>query len=297
MSTMPRCTALTGIHRSGSQAERECPLHGPRVGVRPSLSPARPAARPTRIRAVTNPRGLRLEEFDWGDLRDGACDLAEAMLLCGAALPPGAGDLEISSSNDTPRSAVAVQLADMVTRGECTLDEIASELDVYLHAESAEREMYDDDEGWRPRASIPDAWGFYQDIALREHSEEARRIFTGGQCLALASELADFFGTGRMVVVYDAPEDDDEDDGRLTSLHIYGVDRTGRLWDYNGPHDRNQVATQAARRKLTVTECNGRQLDNIVGEDDVVEQDFDAARSFVRLVTSGATRQTDGPLP
>lgn len=94
---------------------------------------------------------------------------------------------------------------------------------------------------------VEDNWGSHFELKEGILDDQARYIFRNGQCLALATQLAKYFGTNKITVVSMINESDDYDDmyereGNTSIeeayrhiIHAYAnVDEEDALWDIDG---------------------------------------------------------------
>lgn len=81
----------------------------------------------------------------------------------------------------------------------------------------------------REPVTMTTASGFSTMVVPGQLDENARRLYTNGQCLALATQLSKRIGTNTVVVYVD-----EQDNGLI---HAYAVGRQGDYYDIEGEHD------------------------------------------------------------
>ena len=104
--------------------------------------------------------------------------------------------------------------------------------------------------------TVEDNWGDTVELKAGELNDEARRVFLQGQCLGLATVLAEHFGTNQIAVEYVEAESEvllfdaetqklvlDEHGDPIPEMekvifHAYAIDMNGNLWDVDGMVDR-----------------------------------------------------------
>ena len=118
--------------------------------------------------------------------------------------------------------------------------------------------------------TVEDNWGDMVELNPCELNDEARRVFLQGQCLGLATVLAEHFGTNQIAVEYVETESDvllfdvetqklvlDEHGEPIPEMekilfHAYAIDMDGNLWDVDGmvDHKTQQNMMNNASRNL-----------------------------------------------
>lgn len=116
--------------------------------------------------------------------------------------------------------------------------------------------------------TVEDNWGDTVELKAGELNDEARRVFLQGQCLGLATVLAEHFGTNQIAVEYVEAESEvllfdaetqklvlDEHGDPIPEMekilfHAYAIDMNGNLWDVDGMVDyktQQNMMTNAGR--------------------------------------------------
>lgn len=116
--------------------------------------------------------------------------------------------------------------------------------------------------------TVEDNWGDMVELKAGELNDEARRVFLQGQCLGLATVLAEYFGTNQIAVEYVESESEvllfdaetqklvlDEHGDPIPEMekilfHAYAIDMDGNLWDVDGLVDhktQQNMMTNAGR--------------------------------------------------
>ena len=118
--------------------------------------------------------------------------------------------------------------------------------------------------------TVEDNWGDTVELKAGELNDEVRRVFLQGQCLGLATVLAEHFGTHQIAVEYvesvsevllfDAETQQlvlDEHGDPIPEMekilfHAYAIDMDGNLWDVDGlvDHKTQQNMMNNASRNL-----------------------------------------------
>lgn len=99
---------------------------------------------------------------------------------------------------------------------------------------------------------VEDNWGDVMPVKAGELNEETKSLFRQGQCLALATQLANKFGTDKLLAIVEEQESDeflwdeeandfvyDEDGNEIIKTekvihHFYAIDKDGNAWDIDG---------------------------------------------------------------
>lgn len=145
---------------------------------------------------------------------------------------------------------------------------------------------------------VEDAGGDGSDIVGGERTDEAEWLFRNGQCLALASELAEALGSDRVIVVLDEFESEDalwdeetdspvlDEDGQIvmeTTVsihHAYALSNDGETaYDIDGPIERSRILEgERGTEELSVEDAQLR-FSGFMSE-----QNYEFAKTFIPSV-------------
>lgn len=151
---------------------------------------------------------------------------------------------------------------------------------------------------------VEDNWGSHFELREGILDEQARYIFKNGQCLALATQLATYFGTNKITIVSMITESDDYDDiyerednepieeAYRHIIHAYAnADEEDALWDVDGEIFKDSVEEEYS----TVSPKNAELGDYIIEtysiedakymfEGFMTEQDYNFAKTILPAI-------------
>lgn len=145
---------------------------------------------------------------------------------------------------------------------------------------------------------VEDSHGDGSELVGGEVCDEARFVFKHGQCLALASVLAEHFGTGRVFVAYNIDREEEYlGDGEVNTyehpdpIHVWADAGDGVLVDYDGETEPELIVEsfEDHHPDMRTKAVSVAEAQEWIGGY-MADQNYDFARTFVGPVTEGKTR-------